>query len=194
MIDRPDVSGLSDKETIDMIKAWVSQFVIGYHLCPFAASPFVKNLIRYKVVTASEEQRLLESVSAEIDLLQTTPADELSTTIIILCHLWSDFYEYNHGLDLVDGVIAAKGMEGVIQVASFHPNYQFAGVKPQDASNFTNRSPLPLLHLIREDDISHARDSYPDIEGIPSRNIETMEKLGFDELDNNLKLLMETPQ
>ena len=106
------------------------------------------------------------------------PVDEVETTLLIHPGVLEDFYDYNDFFDLVEGLLVQEGYEGEFQVASFHPDYQFEGTRPEDAENYTNRSPYPMLHLIREDSLEHAVTHYPDVDAIPQRNIDTMNALG----------------
>jgi len=124
---------------------------------------------------------LLEDMQAELERLSDTPVSELETTVIAIPDMLEDFDDYNQFFDLVDLWLQQFGWEGEFQVASFHPHYQFADTDPDDAGNLTNRSPWPLLHLIREDSLEQALAHYPDPDGIPARNIARMESLNADE-------------
>lgn len=158
-------------------KAWIEKFVIFHELCPFAKTPFKKGKIRYKVVLSGDEKELYETLLQEFQFLLDVPSDQIETTLIIHPNLFTEFLEYNDFLGLVEEVIEQSGLEGYIQVASFHPDYQFEGTFPNESSNKTNQSPFPMLHLLREDILEMAIDAYGDTSKIPERNMELMEKL-----------------
>jgi uncharacterized protein len=159
---------------------WLERAVIGLNLCPFAKSVFVKRQIRYAVTAAATADELLAELEHEFGLLTDTEPAELDTTLLIHPLVMTDFVDYNFFLGEVDALIRRNGFGGVFQVASLHPKYEFAGSAPDDISNFTNRSPHPTLHLLRESSIDRAVAAFPDAEAIFGRNIETMERLGRD--------------
>ena len=169
----------------EQIKADVEQrldeVVIGLDLCPFAARPRSENRVRIAVSHATDEESLLNDLQAELERLSDTPATELETTLLAIPDMLEDFADYNDFLDAVDLWVEQFGWEGELQVASFHPQYQFADTEADDAGNLTNRSPWPLLHIIREDSLEQAIAHYPDVDGIPERNIARMKALGPDE-------------
>jgi uncharacterized protein len=173
-------------QTIDTTKLWVERFVIGLNLCPFARHPFRTDKIKYVVFDGDNQEKLTERLVIESNqLLETTPA-VLETTLIILPNMLADFEEYLEYLEIAEFIFAELELEGLIQVASFHPDYQFDGTEPMDAENFTNRSPFPILHLLREDSLDRAVEAFPEVGDIPARNIETMKSLGFDHLKKML--------
>ena len=159
-------------------RAWVEHAVIGLNLCPFAKAPLVKGRVRLALSDATDADTLLTDLVAELRLLAAAPADGLETTLLIHPGVMGDFAEYNDFLDVADAAVAELGLEGEIQVASFHPRYQFADSEPEDLANATNRAPHPTLHLLREDSISRAVAVFPEAEAIYEANIETMERLG----------------
>ena len=161
-------------------KRWLERAVIGLNLCPFAKAVYVKQQVRFVLSDASTPEALLEQLAEELLLLRDTPADEVDTTLIVHPDVLQDFLDYNDFLDNADAAVEALDLQGILQVASFHPGYQFAGTAPQDISNFTNRSPYPTLHLLREDSVSRAMDAFPDADSIVDRNIETLDRLGVD--------------
>lgn len=172
---------IDDQTIIEDTRRWIEKAVIGLNLCPFARSVWVKNQVRIVVSHARHADGLLEDLDRELDLLAHTPAEEIDTTLLIHPTLFPDFFVFNDFLDVVDDVVAEHDLEGVIQVASFHPQYQFDGVEADDISNATNQSPYPTLHLLREDSISRAVASEGgDADAIVERNIETLERLGRD--------------
>lgn len=159
-------------------RAWVERVVIGLNLCPFAKAPQVKGQVRYVLSEASEPETLLAALVDELRLLDGTPAEQVETTLLIHPHVLADFADYNDFLSLAEAAVAELDLEGVIQVASFHPRYQFAGSAPDDLGNATNRSPYPTLHLLREDSVERAVAAFPEAEAIFEANIATMERLG----------------
>lgn len=162
--------------------AWVEHAVIGLNLCPFAKAVYVKQQVRFVLSDAELEDDLLEELAEELLRLRDTPAEEIDTTLLVHPRVLTDFLEYNDFLDRVDALIEALELDGVLQVASFHPQYQFADTDPDDPGNGTNRAPYPTLHLLREDSLDRAVAAYPDPDAIVQRNLETMERLGLDGL------------
>ncbi len=169
----------SHQYIINTTQEWVEKFVIGLNLCPFARHPFRTNKIRYIVFDGDNAEKLTEHLVMEINrLLETSPA-VLETTLIILPNMLNDFDEYLDYLEVSEFVLTELDLEESVQVASFHPDYQFDGTAPTDVENFTNRSPFPMLHLLREDSIDRAIEAFPEVGDIPGKNIETMNNLGF---------------
>ena len=160
-----------DAALVDQVSQWVEQVVIGLNLCPFARKPQRAGLVRYSVCDARDEEALLTALATECALLDDWPADELETTLLIVPHMLQAFADYNQFLDLAEGMLVHLGYEGVYQLASFHPHYQFADTEPEDAENLTNRAPFPILHLIREASIEKVLAGYPSPELIPENNI-----------------------
>jgi hypothetical protein len=157
---------------------WLERAVIGLNLCPFAKAVHAKGQVRYVLSAANTPELLLEQLGAELLLLRDTPAGQVDTTLLVHPDVLQDFLDYNDFLGEADNLVAELGLEGVLQVASFHPRYQFAGSHPDDIENFTNRAPYPTLHLLREDSVSRAVAAYPDPDAIIDRNIETLRGLG----------------
>ncbi|HTL15312.1 MAG TPA: DUF1415 domain-containing protein [Thermomonas sp.] len=162
------------------VRRWLERAVIGLNLCPFAKAVYVKNQVRIVVSDASTERALLEQLGEELVLLRDTPADSVDTTLLVHPQVLGDFLDYNDFLDDADGLVEAMDLAGVLQVASFHPDYRFADTEADDAGNLTNRAPWQILHLLREDSIDRAVAAYPDPDAIIERNIETMRELGAD--------------
>ncbi len=154
--------------------------MIGLNLCPFAKAASAKGQVRYAVSDATSVAALLADLEAELRLLAATAADKVDTTLLIHPHVLTDFLDYNDFLDVADDAVERLGLAGVIQVASFHPHYQFEGTSPDDVTNFTNRSPYPVLHLLREASVDAAVAAYPDAALIYRQNIDTMRRLGID--------------
>ena len=161
-------------------RLWLERAVIGLNLCPFAKAVYVKQQVRFVLSDASTPEALLEQLAEELVLLRDTPADEIDTTLVVHPDVLQDFLDYNDFLDNADAAIEALDLEGVLQVASFHPGYQFAGTAADDIGNYTNRSPYPTLHLLREDSVSRAVDAFPDADRIVDRNVATLDALGIE--------------
>lgn len=159
------------------VRRWIETVVIGLNLCPFAARPFRAGQVRIQVSDCTDELELLTELQLELTRLDETPAAELETTIVAIPRMLADFLDYNDFLDRVDELLEHFGWSGEYQVASFHPQYQFSGTQADDAENFTNRSPVPLLHILRERSVEAATDSHPDPESIPLANIQRMREL-----------------
>ncbi|MEA9550896.1 DUF1415 domain-containing protein [Xanthomonas campestris] len=161
-------------------RQWIERAVIGLNLCPFAKAVYVKEQVRLVLSDASTPEALLEQLAEELLLLRDTPAEQIDTTLIVHPDVLTDFLDYNDFLDNADAAVEALDLQGVLEVASFHPDYQFAGAAADDVANFTNRSPFPTLHLLREDSVERAVAAFPDPDVIVERNIETLERLGRD--------------
>lgn len=160
-------------------RRWLEKAVIGLNLCPFAKAVYVKEQVRFVLSDASTPEALLEQLAEEL-LLRDTPAEQIDTTLIVHPQVLTDFLDYNDFLDNADAAVEALDLQGVLQVASFHPQYQFAGTAPDDASNYTNRAPWPTLHLLREYSVERAVAAFPDPDVIVERNIATLDRLGVD--------------
>jgi hypothetical protein len=174
---------IDDDAVIAATRRWVEQAVIGLNLCPFAKAVHVKEQVRYVVSPATTPEALLEQLMDELQLLSDTPAEQVDTTLLIHPFVLTDFLDYNEFLDVADAAIEDMSLEGELQVASFHPDYQFADTDINDIENYTNRSPYPILQLLREESIARAVDAFPEAEEIFEKNIATMEKLGHDGWD-----------
>ena len=159
-------------------QAWLEKAVIGLNLSPFAKAVHLKQQIRYVVSEAVGEEALLADLLRELHFLAGTDPERVATTLLIHPGVLGDFLDFNDFLELADAAVEELGLAGEIQVASFHPDYQFAGTEAGDIENFSNRSPFPTLHLLREDSIAQAVESFPDTETIYERNIETLRRLG----------------
>ena len=182
------MQGATDFDVIQATRRWVEQVVVALNLCPFAKRELVKNRVRFVVGKAVDESALLNELAAELTLLN---ADEsIETTLLIHPQVLQDFYQYNDFLGMADALLVQMNLEGVYQVASFHPQYQFGGTEPDDAENYTNRSPYPMLHVLREHSLSQAIDSYPEVDLIPERNIDCMNRLGIETLRALLSLCL----
>ena len=163
---------------IDRSRHWLERAVIGLNLCPFAKAVHVRGQVRWVLSDATTEEALLADLVHELQVLQDASADEVETTLIVHPHVLEDFEDYNQFLDLADAAISELDLEGEIQVASFHPQYRFAGSAPDAIEDFSNRSPYPMLHLLREASIARAVAAFPDAEKIYGRNMDTLRALG----------------
>jgi len=157
---------------------WLEKAVIGLNLCPFAKAVYVKNQVRFVVSTARHLDGLLEDLDRELAFLAAADPEAVDTTLLIHPTLLPDFLDFNDFMQLAEAAVAEHELEGVIQIASFHPQFQFEGTAPDDLGNFTNRAPFPTLHLLREASIERAVAAFPEAETIYQRNIETLEVLG----------------
>ncbi|MCX7255224.1 MAG: DUF1415 domain-containing protein [Polaromonas sp.] len=169
---------MSDEEVIQQTRHWLEKAVIGLNLCPFAKAVYVKNQVRLVVSHARHADDLLEELDRELDLLVATPPEELDTTLLIHPTLFDDFLDFNDFLEVAEGVVDEHELEGVVQLASFHPKFQFDGTELDDIGNYTNRAPFAMLHLLREASIDRAVEAFPQAEAIFEENIKTLEKLG----------------
>jgi len=163
---------------IEDTRHWLERAVIGLNLCPFAKAVHVKEQIRWVESAAEDPEQLLENLVRELQFLAAADPATVETTLLIHPHVLADFLDYNDFLDVADAAVESLGLGGVIQVASFHPDYRFAGTAPDDAENLSNRSPHPMLHLLREDSIDAAVAAFPEAATIYERNIETLRRLG----------------
>ncbi len=159
-------------------RAWVTRAVIGLNLCPFAKAAQARNQIRYVLCDATDPQALLITLRDELRFLHEADPAQVDTTLLIHPRVLTDFADFNDFLAVADAAVQGLGLEGVLQIASFHPRYQFAGTAPADLENATNRSPCPCLHLLREDSIARAVEAFPEPEAIFEANIRTLETLG----------------
>ena len=165
-------------EIVAATRHWLEVAVIGLNLCPFAKAVHVKQQIRYTVTQASSEGELLAVLRDELSVLAKADANEIDTTLLIHPQALTDFIDYTAFLRKADRLLRSQGHEGTLQIASFHPAYEFAGSSPDDIENCSNRSPFPMLHLLREDSIERAVAVFPDAGEIYERNIETLRRLG----------------
>jgi hypothetical protein len=171
---------VEEEKIIKSVQHWLDHIVIDLNLCPFAKAPRLKNSIRFKVSNAESDEALLLDLAAELSLLDAQ--DRVETTLLILSTALSDFHDYNQFLDLVDDLLMELKLEGVFQVASFHPAYQFAETDVEDVENFTNKSPYPIFHILRESSLDRAVQTHPDTSLIPSNNARLMRQMGMDRL------------
>jgi hypothetical protein len=175
---------MTDPTTIEAIQAeadtqrWLERAVVGLNLCPFAKAVHVKAQIHYAVYLPAEASDLMEALLSEANELAAVDAAVRDTTLLIAPNTLADFLDFNDFLARAERKLARAGFDGVFQLASFHPQFQFAGTEADDITNATNRAPYPTLHLLREDSVSRAVEAFPEAEAIFERNIETLEALG----------------
>lgn len=175
-----------DDTIIAATRRWLERAVIGLNLCPFAKAVYVKEQVRYVVSPARTPEELLETLMNELQDLADADPEKIDTTLLIHPFVLNDFLDFNEFLDVADAAVEDMSLDGELQVANFHPDYQFADTDPNDISNYTNRAPYPILQLLREDSIDRAVEAFPDAADIFEKNIETMEQLGhegWDKLD-----------
>lgn len=171
---------LEHEKIIKSVQHWVESFVIALNLCPFAKQEWINNRVRLTVSPAETEAQLLTALQTELVRLNSDKSIE--TTLIIHPNVLQNFNDYNTFLDDADGLLIQMKLDGVYQIASFHPDYQFADSEADDVENYTNKSPYPLLHLIREDSLEQALAHYPNPDKIPERNITLLKNLGRDKM------------
>jgi uncharacterized protein len=159
---------------------WLERAVIGLNLCPFAKAVYVRRQIRYAVTAAATAEELLGELRHELELLRHANPDEIDTTLLIHPQAMTDFIDFHFFVREADAALRNLGLEGTVQIASFHPAYEFAGSAPDDIANSTNRSPHPTLHLLREASIDRAVAAFPEAAAIYERNIETLRRLGHE--------------
>lgn len=169
---------LSDESLITATREWLEKAVIGLNLCPFAKAVHVRGQIRYSISRARSLDELLDDAEKELRFLAASEPEKVDTTVVIHPHVFGEFLEYNDFLERADELVEELGLAGDLQVASFHPRYQFAGTQVDDITNYTNRSPYPMLHLLRESSVDAAVAAFPEAEAIYLKNMETMRTLG----------------
>ena len=170
----------SDAALVLAMQTWLERAVIGLNLCPFAKAVHVKGQIHYAVCHATDAEALREALAAELDALMAEDALVRDTTLLIVPDMLADFLDFNDFLAEADDLLDERGLEGTVQIASFHPDYQFGGTKPDDITNYTNRAPYPTLHLLREASVERAVEAFPEAEAIFERNMDTLEALGHE--------------
>jgi uncharacterized protein len=170
----------TDAAVIAATQDWIERAVIGLNLCPFARVPMIQRRVRLRVSHARDAEALMADLREEADLLDSADPAQIETTLLVHPFVFGDFLDYNDFLDVADALLTEMDLDGVLQVASFHPAYQFADTAPDAVENCTNRSPYPTLHLLREESVDRAIEAMPDTGAIYQRNIETLRALGMD--------------
>lgn len=171
-------------------RRWLERAVVGLNLCPFAKAVMVKQQVHYAVTHATDAGAILQDLQRELDAIVAMPAQERDTTLLVIPRAMEDFLDFNDLVGRAERLVRKRGLEGVIQVASFHPRFVFAGAEEDDITNFTNRSPYPTLHLLREESIDRAVAAFPDAADIYEKNMDVLRELGpqgWDALDVGAK-------
>ncbi|MET0357062.1 MAG: DUF1415 domain-containing protein [Cellvibrio sp.] len=166
------------------VKVWLHEVVIGLNLCPFSGKPTRENRVRFQVSSAHSEEEILTDLKTEMELLDKTPVAELETTLLIIPHALHDFFDYTQFLGWAQAQLKRQGWLGVYQLASFHPDYCFAGADPADSENLTNRAPYPIIHIIREASLEQALKYFEGVDEIPDRNRDCVEALTMEQKKN----------
>ncbi len=174
------MSGVERERALALTQAWVERFVIGLGLCPFSAAPFRQGRIAYSVCDVDSVDGVYQAFLRTLEALALADPDECETALLIVSRGLAEFDEYLDVLSLLEQALVEAGFEGMIQLASFHPGYRFEGVPADDPANYSNRSPLPMFHLIREQGLAEALASFPDPQRIPERNIRRLRELGVE--------------
>ena len=180
-------NSVSEAQAITEARNWVEQVVIRHNFCPFAHKPAKNNTIRYAACMAEDEESVVGMLIDELMLLRDAERSKIETTVLVAPNCLNDFDRYNQFLDLVDAILEQLHLQGILQVASFHPDYQFGDLEADDVRNYTNRTPHPMFHLIVEDDIERARNTYPDVDSIPEANMRLLEEMGLEEAKRQLE-------
>jgi hypothetical protein len=170
------------QQVVEAVRQWLQTMVIGLDLCPFAAAPYRAGRVRYTVCEETEPEAIYQAFLVELDAFLQLPAGEAETGLFILSQGLQGFDDYLDMLAILEDAISAAGLEGVLQLASFHPDYVFAGSDADDPANYSNRAPYPVFHLIREQELERALARHPDPERIPARNIARLRALGLEAL------------
>ncbi len=173
---RPD----SHDDILAATRHWLARAVIGLNLCPFAKSVYVKEQVRYAISEATTLEDALADLETELRALEAADPQQVDTTLVIYPRAFADFVDYNDALFFAERLVRHLRLDGVLQIASFHPEYRFEGSEADDIENYTNRAPYPILHLLREDSIARAVDAFPDASAIYEKNQETLRRLGHD--------------
>ncbi len=166
---------------VEKVSEWLRNIVIGLNFCPFARKPYEEKRVNIAVCFAEDNDSILEAVLSELIKLENHSADTLETTLLVLPRAFNDFLIFNDFLHVLEDVLQMEGFEGVFQIASFHPNYQFAGTKADDRENYTNRAPYPILHFLREESVEKALELHPDPDAIPEKNIQCLTQMTEEE-------------
>lgn len=177
---------VSEEQAIAAARCWVEQVVIKYNFCPFAHKPARHNTIAYVASLAQHADALVEDLINRLLLLRDADHNKIETIVLVAPSCLQRFNDYNQFLDVVDVLIKQFNLQGIIQVASFHPDYQFADLGKDDVRNYTNRSPYPMFHLILEDSIAHAREAYPGVDQIPENNMQLLQAQGLEQAKRQL--------
>jgi hypothetical protein len=176
------VTGDADDPAVEATRRWVDEVVIGLNLCPFARKPAAAGRVRYAITAAADPDALLAALAGELRALVAAPRSEVETTLLVHPRALPDFLDYNDFLTDADALVRRLGLRGVVQIAGFHPHWQFAGTAPDAVENYTNRSPHPMLHLLREESVSEVNADPDALMSVPERNIDLLRSLGRAEV------------
>ena len=183
-------NGRSTIEQVEQqVRAWLDHFVVGLNLCPFARPVVASAALRISICDAKQLQQVAEAFMAELDLIQQSPESDIATTLLVLPNALNDFEEYLSFIENAEALIDQMGLAGIIQLASFHPDYQFEAEPAESASHFTNRSPYPLIHFLREEMMERVLENVPHPKQIPQRNIQKLEAMGRGAVEQLLQSL-----
>ncbi|MCU7914641.1 MAG: DUF1415 domain-containing protein [Candidatus Thiodiazotropha sp. (ex Gloverina cf. vestifex)] len=182
---------MSDSPELDAVRCWVGKTVVGLNLCPFAAAPMKGDRIRYRLCQAENPEGIYRELLEEMELLVGLPEATAETSLFVVPRGLAEFGEYLDLFATADAVIPEAGLDGILQLASFHPDYCFEGALPDDPANYTNRAPYPMFHLIREAPLARALEHYPAPEGIPERNVALLRELGLSAMQQRLAACLE---
>ena len=189
------MANIDEAAVIDATRRWISSLVIGLNLCPFAGRVFETDKIRYVVSDAADEETLRKHLAAELRAFVSVPIAQVETTLLIHPHVLGNFLDYNDFLDVAERLIGSLGLAGIVpEIASFHPDYRFGDADPEAVENYTNRSPYPMLHLLREESISAAAGDPEALLGHPRRNVETLRALGREKILEQLRAIQDDPK
>ncbi len=180
---------MSENPYLKATRQWVEKFVIGLNLCPFARHPFQQGRIRFVLSEAQDENQLVRDLLTEFLFLYDAEPSVWETSLLVHPHClkkWEDYWDF---LEIAEELLDEAGLTGVFQLVGFHPDYLFGEEDPADASHYTNRSPFPLIHILREESISQAVDTHPDIDKIPVENVKKLRELGKSILEKKLENL-----
>lgn len=166
------------QQQLELSKQWVEKVVVGLNLCPFAKPVIKANGLRYALTQSVADDALIAFFLAELELISNADEVTIATSLVIYPNALGDFYDYLDFLAQCEELLVRAGLSGEFQVASFHPDYLFAGVGEEDVSHWTNRSPFPMLHIIREAQMSRVLANHPNPDSIPERNIELLREMG----------------
>ena len=170
-------------EVESKIHRWLTEFIVGHDICPFARRPLTMDLVKLRVVESPEEEDLTQSLLRALEELVLTPRTSLETTIIIIPNQFPDFDDFWSYCEWTKEILTQSRVEGLVQIVGFHPQFRFAESEENDAANYVNRSPYPLLHLIREESVEEAAEQYPNIAAIPERNALYLRRLSKTSLE-----------
>ncbi len=180
MSDTLTSAGPNEVTVVARTRHWLEQAVIGLNLCPFAKAVHAKEQIHWRVSFETGHAAVKQALMAELNALLAHDASDRDTTLLILPNAFPEFWEFNDFLATADRALTKMRLDGVVQIASFHPHYQFADAEPDDVAHCTNRAPYPVLHLLREDSVARAVAAFPEAQAIYQRNIDTLHALGWD--------------